>query len=116
MRYVRVLAADVRGDAPSGSIALCHRRQHRVIKSRVAHVGLLREQVAALAEQRCLGVENGPGDPGVEVVRPGRRIVADELTPVGWRASDDGVHPDRQPRIAGLPEARRQPVIEGRDD
>jgi hypothetical protein len=44
---------------------------HQPTKRGAVEFGLLGEQVAGFAEERAGGVEDGAGDPGVDVVRSG---------------------------------------------
>ncbi|WP_033325745.1 hypothetical protein [Streptomyces yerevanensis] len=51
--------------------AVCGDASHQPTKRGAVEFGLLGEQVAGFGEERAGGVEDGAGDPGVEVVRSG---------------------------------------------
>ena len=60
-----------------GGVAVGDGGKDRVVEAHVAELGLGREQVARLAEQRAGGIQHRPPDPAVVVagVGGGRRLV-----------------------------------------
>ena len=65
------LAAEVVGDAAACGVSGGDGGQDGVVERGVVEFGFLCEQVAGLTEERTGGIEDGAGDPGVEVVGPG---------------------------------------------
>jgi len=74
------------------------------------------EQIPGLPEQRTGRVEHSSLDPGVEIVRSSRGVVAHELSSVGRRAAHDRVDLDGKQRIGDTPEFGGKRVIKRVDD
>jgi hypothetical protein len=87
-----------------------------MVERDVVQLRLIGEQVTGLAEQRAGGRQHGAQHPGVEVVRIGRGVVADELAAVRGSAAHDGVDLECGERVGHAPELGGQLVIEGRHD
>ncbi len=108
--------AEVVGDPAAGGVTGGDRGQHGVVEGGVVEVGFLGEQVAGFAEEGSGGVEDGAGDPGVEVVGAGWGVALGELATVGGGAADDGVGEYGGARVGDLPELGGEAVVEGGDD
>jgi len=99
MRKVTRFAPEVGGDATPGVVAFGDGGENRVVEADVPQVRLVGQQVARFPEQGAGRVQHSALDPVIKVPGPGRRIVADELTPVGRGPSGYGVHLQGQDRI-----------------
>jgi hypothetical protein len=71
--------------------------------------GFFHEEVSGFAEEGPAGVEDGAGDPVVEVVGAGGGVALGEFVTAGGGAADDGVGERGGARAGDVPElaARR---------
>ncbi|MBS2965379.1 hypothetical protein KGA66_20175, partial [Actinocrinis puniceicyclus] len=87
-----------------------------VVEGGVAQVGFLGQQVAGFAEQGPGGVQDGAGNPGVEVVGTRGGVALGEFAAVGGSAPENGVREGCGVRVGDAPEFGGEAVVEGRDD
>ncbi|WP_219668540.1 hypothetical protein [Streptomyces bambusae] len=87
-----------------------------MIEGDVVEFGFLRQEVAGFAEEGAGGVEDGAGDPVVEVVRSLRGVALGEFAAVSGGASHDGIGHQGGARVGDLPELGGEPEVQGGDD